>query len=177
MRNFWKAGQRGGEAAQLERWLLAIGRARGLRDPLAAEGERFGLTAPQVHALMWLGHDGPLTMGELARRCGITEKTITGIVDRLERAGFACRERDRQDRRLVHACLTAPGAEAFQRMHTAILGELRSVVALLEPDDLQALFRILKRLHGRLSEERLQAVRGVGREGFPRGPCAKTETT
>ena len=44
---------------------------------------------------------GPITAGELARRTGLTTGAITGVVDRLERAGFARRARDPDDRRKV----------------------------------------------------------------------------
>ena len=82
--------------------LVAVGRRNSLRDPLAQLTETLELTPPQLHGVMWLGQDGPLPMGELARRVGVTEKTITGIVDRLEREGYAQRERDPGDRRVVH---------------------------------------------------------------------------
>ena len=60
------------EARAIQGCLIALARRRSLRDPVAASCEELGLTAPQVHALLWLGHDGPLTMGELARRVAVT---------------------------------------------------------------------------------------------------------
>lgn len=39
--------------------------------------------------------------GELARATGLTTASITGVIDRLERAGFVHRERDASDRRRV----------------------------------------------------------------------------
>ena len=39
--------------------------------------------------------------GELARRTGLTTGAITGVIDRLEKAGFARRARDSSDRRRV----------------------------------------------------------------------------
>lgn len=44
---------------------------------------------------------GPLTAGELARRTGLTTASMTGVIDRLERAGFVARTRDAKDRRRV----------------------------------------------------------------------------
>ncbi|ONI86741.1 MarR family transcriptional regulator [Saccharothrix sp. ALI-22-I] len=46
---------------------------------------------------------GPMTPGELARRAGLHPATLTGILDRLQRAGWVTRERDPQaaDRRAV----------------------------------------------------------------------------
>jgi DNA-binding MarR family transcriptional regulator len=44
---------------------------------------------------------GPLTAGRLAELSGLTTGAITGVVDRLERAGWAHREADPNDRRRV----------------------------------------------------------------------------
>ncbi|GAA0572721.1 MarR family transcriptional regulator [Paractinoplanes ferrugineus] len=44
---------------------------------------------------------GPLSPSGLARLAGVHPATLTGILDRLERAGWVARERDVQDRRAV----------------------------------------------------------------------------
>src|SRR5215212_5612336 len=86
------------DVRRLRELVIAVSRNASLRDPIAGMCEEAQLTPPQIHAVMWLGLDGPLTMGELAKRVGVTEKTITGLVDRLEAAGYLARERDREDR-------------------------------------------------------------------------------
>jgi len=50
---------------------------------------------------MLLDAGGPMTAGDLAVRTGLTTGAITGIVDRLEQAGFVRRTRDPSDRRRV----------------------------------------------------------------------------
>ncbi|MEV4639432.1 MarR family transcriptional regulator [Actinoplanes sp. NPDC049548] len=44
---------------------------------------------------------GPLTPGRLAELTGLKTGTVTGVLDRLERAGFVRRDRDPHDRRKV----------------------------------------------------------------------------
>jgi DNA-binding MarR family transcriptional regulator len=44
---------------------------------------------------------GPITAGELAERTGLTTGAITGVIDRLEKAGFVRRAEDPNDRRRV----------------------------------------------------------------------------
>lgn len=44
---------------------------------------------------------GPITAGRLSEITGLTVGTITGVLDRLEGAGYAKRERDAEDRRRV----------------------------------------------------------------------------
>lgn len=48
---------------------------------------------------------GSMTAGQLAEITGLTTGAITGVIDRLEKAGYVRRERDPQDRRKVIVCL------------------------------------------------------------------------
>jgi DNA-binding MarR family transcriptional regulator len=47
-----------------------------------------------------------LTAGELAKEAGLTSGAVTGVIDRLERAGYARRVPDRSDRRRVNLEVT-----------------------------------------------------------------------
>src|SRR5512143_1983179 len=140
------------QARAIQGRLIALARRRSLRDPVAASCEELGLTAPQVHALLWLGHDGPLTMGELARRVAVTEKTVTGLVDRLERDGYLHRERDPLDRRVVRARATGRGAQLSRMIEEGMHAKLALLLRLLEPEEREALHRIFDKLLLRLGE-------------------------
>src|SRR4051812_40866811 len=71
-----------------------------------AVARRLGVTAADQRVLGVLGRMGVATPSRLAEATGLTTGAITGIVDRLERAGFARRAPNPTDRRsiLVHAC-------------------------------------------------------------------------
>ena len=66
-----------------------------------AAADRSASTPTDLNCLNILSFSGQLTAGELARATGLTTASITGVVDRLEEAGFVRRERDAQDRRRV----------------------------------------------------------------------------
>jgi DNA-binding MarR family transcriptional regulator len=146
------------EAHRLLDLLATLGRRNSLRDPVAQSVESMGLTPPQLHALMWLGADAPLTMGELAQRVGVTEKTITGIVDRLERDGFVQRDRGHVDRRVVQVRLTPQGQETAGHLRAQVLARTHGLLAALEADDRAALFRIVERLVARFASPEADAV-------------------
>ncbi len=59
-----------------------------------------------------LVRNGAMTAGQLAKAAGLTTGAITGIVDRLEKAGWARREDDPQDRRRV---MIYPGPQNNQK--------------------------------------------------------------
>jgi DNA-binding MarR family transcriptional regulator len=63
--------------------------------------QRVGLGASDGQFMTLLNVHGPLTPGQLARHTGMTTGTVTGVLDRLERAGLVERRRDAADRRRV----------------------------------------------------------------------------
>jgi DNA-binding MarR family transcriptional regulator len=67
----------------------------------AAVAARLGINSTDLECLDFVLTRGPLTAGRLAEATGLTTGAITGVIDRLERAGFARRKRDPADRRKV----------------------------------------------------------------------------
>jgi DNA-binding MarR family transcriptional regulator len=73
-------------------------------DNLAAA--RLGVNDTDLHCLNIIENSGGLTASELAAQSGLTNGAITGVLDRLERAGYARRVRDPADRRRVNVEVT-----------------------------------------------------------------------
>ena len=71
------------------------------------------VTDTRCFELMSRYSDEPLTAGHLARAIGLTTGAVTGILDRLEKAGLVERFRDPSDRRKV---FVRPCPEALQRV-------------------------------------------------------------
>ena len=96
------------EVGRQERADLEVAFAAGLRRTGAlmqlmgtAAADKIGINATDLNCLNILSFSGHMTAGELARATGLTTASITGVVDRLEEAGFVTRERDPHDRRRV----------------------------------------------------------------------------
>jgi DNA-binding MarR family transcriptional regulator len=136
----------GGDARRLQGMLVELMRRRSLRDPISATCAELELSAAQVHTLLAMGHEGPLTMGDLARRVAVTEKTTTGLVDRLERDRLVQRLRDPADRRLVRVKLTTRGARLARRLDAEVLEKLTGLMGRLDAADRRDLFRIIGKL-------------------------------
>jgi DNA-binding MarR family transcriptional regulator len=66
-----------------------------------AMAERLGINSTDLECLDIIVMNGPLSAGALARASGLTSGAITGVIDRLQRAGLTKREPDPQDRRKV----------------------------------------------------------------------------
>jgi DNA-binding MarR family transcriptional regulator len=63
---------------------------------------RLGLSPTDVECLDMVLLGERVTAGDLAKATGLTTGAVTGVIDRLEKAGFARRERDPEDRRRVY---------------------------------------------------------------------------
>ncbi len=64
-------------------------------------GESLGLRDVDLDCLDLISRHGPLSASALAQLARLHPATITGILDRLERAGWISRDRDPSDRRAV----------------------------------------------------------------------------
>ncbi len=66
-----------------------------------AVAHRVGISATEFEAMDIISRNQPITAGQLAEECGLTTGAVTGILDRLEKGKFVCRQRDPEDRRRV----------------------------------------------------------------------------
>ncbi len=80
----------------------------------ATVAAKVGLGSADIEYLDILTMGGRMTAGDLAKATGLTSGAVTGIVDRLEAAGFVRRERDREDRRRVFITVRRDGLERLQ---------------------------------------------------------------
>jgi DNA-binding MarR family transcriptional regulator len=70
-----------------------------------AVGRLLGLSAVERKCLDVLRRLGPVTAGTIGEHTGLTTGAVTGLLDRLEKAGYVQRARDPRDRRKVMAQL------------------------------------------------------------------------
>jgi DNA-binding MarR family transcriptional regulator len=85
-----------------------------------AANASLGLGASDSQFLTLLRTRGALTPGQLAEAAKLTSGTVTGVVDRLEKAKLVRRERDTGDRRKV---LVVPTADAVERLAPIYAGQ------------------------------------------------------
>ncbi len=101
---------------EIVREFRAIGNQDDAFDSLAAE--RLGVSETDLRCLNIIENCGGLSAGELAAASGLTGGAVTGVLDRLERAGYARRVSDPADRRRVKVEVTS----AFYRRAERIWG-------------------------------------------------------
>jgi len=122
--------------------------ANSLLGRLAERNTVGDLTWSQFAVLEALYHLGPLTQGEVSAKVLKSGSNITTVIDNLERDGLVCRQRDREDRRVIHVHLTEAGTgkiEAVLPGHVAALVEEFGVLSAKEQETLAELCKKLGR--------------------------------
>ncbi len=156
-------GARQPERAELEVAFAAAMRRTGSLMQLMgqAAADRIGINATDLNCLNILSFSGHMTAGELARATGLTTASITGVVDRLEEAGFVSRERDPHDRRRVVVTLVLD--RALRDVASVFLPMLRSwreMAARYSDDELRLIVDYYARMEEVLREH-LVRLRGA----------------
>jgi len=127
--------------------------ARGLRrsQDLAAPESLIPLGPRHVAALEQLT-DGPLTVGVLAAKLGLTLSTVSGVLADLDRAGFIVRQADTGDRRRTLVHITPGKADLIKDWLDGAAAPLARVLDRLEPAERTAFLKAMNML-----EEELRA--------------------
>jgi DNA-binding MarR family transcriptional regulator len=89
--------------------------------------KRFGISHGDLECIDLILLRGRVTAGDLAEATGLTTGAVTGIIDRLERTGFARRERDTADRRKVYVSILPAAYELGMKYY----GPLEKAMAAL----------------------------------------------
>lgn len=109
-----------------------------------------GVTQTQFLVLVAARSYGRATMSTLARSLHVSMPTVSGIVDRLVRAGHIRRVPQAEDRRQVVVELTAKGQAFFQAFEQIVRRRWEEVFLALKPDELEAFYRVVTKLRERL---------------------------
>src|SRR5262249_44340821 len=125
-----------------------------------AIAERVGLNSNDMECLDLLGQEGMVTAGRLADITGLSTGAVTGIIDRLEKAGYARRVPNPRDRRSV---LVEPLLEKVARdigpFFTAIERGMAELSARYDEAELALLLDFVSRLNEE-SQAEIARLRG-----------------
>ena len=115
-----------------------------------------GLT-PQQYRILKLAGAGGERSARLAERLAVAKPTLTATADGLVAAGYAQREAEAGDRRVVRLRLTATGRAALERADTAYAGWLGPLLG--ATNDMTGVLEAFRDLDAAMDERR-RARRG-----------------
>jgi DNA-binding MarR family transcriptional regulator len=109
--------------------------------------KRVGLTGPQLVILQEIARSGEVTAGEIAKAVSLSQATVTGILERMEKRGLLERQRSDRDKRRIMVRITEPGRqildEAPPLMQEAFVEKFSSLQAWEQTMILSALQRLV----------------------------------
>ena len=107
---------------------------------------RIGLTIPQRLALLLIGRNPGILASELASVLHLHRGTLSGVVRRLEAAGYVTRTVDARDARRAGLTLTAAGRTVNRRRAGTFEDAARRVLESIQPAERSAAEHVLARL-------------------------------
>jgi DNA-binding MarR family transcriptional regulator len=91
-----------------------------------------GLTGPQLAVLKEVGRAGPTSQAAVARAVHLSQATVTGIVQRLQRGSLVIRQPSPEDRRSMLIELSAEGAALLEASPSLLQDRFRESLAALQ---------------------------------------------
>lgn len=106
---------------------------------------RLAMRPVDLDCLDLIGRHGPLSPTALARLSGLHAATLTGILDRLEKAGWVSRDRDPSDRRAVLVQVRKERGHEVFAMYAGLNAEMDGILAGYADQELAVLTDFLRR--------------------------------
>ncbi len=119
-----------------------------------SSGEAVNLNKQECRVINVVGQFQPLMMREISERSKLGVTNTTGIVDKLVKRKYLCRDRSDEDRRIVKICLTPEGEEIYQMEIENYRKVSRAILSALDEKEQQAMLRMMRKAAIHLNQHR-----------------------
>ena len=119
--------------------------------------QRSGLTPSQLIILQLIGKNAGTNPSVIAKEAGLTQATVTSLLDKLERAKLINRQRDTDDMRRIIVRLTDKGRETLDGAPDLLQDQFSARFGALEDWEQSYLIAALERVASMLGADDLDA--------------------
>lgn len=116
------------------------------------------LTASQLLVMQHVAQAGKALPSAIARAVDLKQATVTVLVNKLEQAGLATRQRDTEDRRRVWVELTAAGSSALEHSPDLLQNRFERAFGSLDDWEQSMIIAALERVASILDAHELEAA-------------------
>ena len=118
--------------------------------------EAYGITAPQgmVIGILCKSKNTKIKISEVSAKLGLSNSTVSGIIDRLENQGIVERTRSEEDRRVVYVTLSEHFEEMHKDFHKIAEKNIESLMKKGTPEDIGKITDGLNALKKLLGDEK-----------------------
>ncbi|BBE31550.1 hypothetical protein OSSY52_16910 [Tepiditoga spiralis] len=124
-----------------------------MRNKIKQNFEEFNLTGPQGMLIGTLAKHKKMKISDLSKELGLSNSTISGIVDRLEKQKMVERIRSEKDRRVVYVTITKDFQKEFQKSFENIEKNFEIMMNNASSEDINSILDGLEKLEKLLKTE------------------------
>ncbi|MCE5328947.1 MarR family transcriptional regulator [bacterium] len=111
--------------------------------------EKMGVTMPQGIIVGTLSEFGKMKVSELSSKVGLSNSTVSVILDRLEDHGIVERKRSKEDKRAVYVNISGKFCKTHGELHEKINEKLKNIISKGSQEDIDKIiegFTTFKRI-------------------------------
>lgn len=95
-----------------------------------------GLTHQQITVIKLIAHGKKVTVSDLCKKMSLSKGTVSGIVKRLEEAGYVQKLRSNEDKRVTYIIFTDRGMEYAKEFKDTMNNSFNKIVEKLTEDEI-----------------------------------------
>ncbi|WP_425321721.1 MarR family winged helix-turn-helix transcriptional regulator [Clostridium senegalense] len=111
-----------------------------------------GLTHQQIMVMKLIGHKKKITISQLCEEMSLAKGTVSGIVQRLENAGYVKKIKDDKDKRNTYVVFSEKGLEFAKEFRTSINNTFDKLFESLSIEEHKKIEEALKLLSKKMKE-------------------------
>lgn len=117
-----------------------------IKQNMGSKFKEMNLTGSQGMLTGTLVHHGGMKVSDLSEKMGLSNSTVSGIIDRLEDRGFVERIRSKEDRRVVYVDLTDEFREISRKLFEEVQTMFDEIINKATPEELDTVLKGLDTL-------------------------------
>lgn len=117
--------------------------------PMVELANEIGLTPPQAAFLVFLHDSNASSVSELSKLWNTSQSVATRMMDRLVEKNMIRRERDSEDRRVVHALLTEEGENFVKKVCAERNKTIKEIFSVLDEKERSLFLTLLEKIDER----------------------------
>ena len=129
--------------------------------------KRVGLTGPQLVILKSIFTAGRISAGDVAKSVSLSQGTVTGILERMEKRGLVVRERGRQDKRRVMVQVTKAGKTLLENAPPVMQESFLKKFNKIDPWEQTMILSALQRLVSMMDAKEISAAPFLSAASIP----------
>jgi DNA-binding MarR family transcriptional regulator len=125
---------------------------KSIRRNFEEQFKELNLTAPQGRLVSILAHKGSMKISDISKCMGLSNSTVSSIIDRLEKQGYVQRIKNEKDKRIVMVDLTSAFKKIAEDKFKAGGANLDAIIHTANEDEIEKIFTGLETLDRLLKE-------------------------